>query len=348
MRKWLQDKEIRAIESLDPDVAHYFTRGCGDDLVATEAPEAWRARRWRPRVLRDVSRIDTGVRLWGDWRMPLGVAPTAFHRLLHDGGEVATATGAAAAGVPFVLSSRATRRIEDVAAAIGGPWWFQVYLMHERSVTKALVQRAERHGATALVLTGDTPYVGYRASATGPRPLPITDDDALINIAEHLALDAGADPWPLIDQDPALSLTDIDWLREISDLPILVKGVLHPADAVACVDHGADGIWVSNHGGRQFDRAIATADALPSIVDAVDDDIPVVVDGGVRDGLDALTALALGARMAFVGRPVLWGLRTAGAAGVQQVLEEFAADIRHWAGCAGAARTADLDRSYLV
>ena len=353
MRTWLESLEAAAYDGLDPDVVFYLRRGCGDDVAVREATGSWGTHRWLPRVLRDASQIDLSVRLFGDWRTPVGVAPTAFHALLHDEGEVATARGAAAAGAPFVLSSRATRRIEDVAAAIDGPWWFQVYLMHDRSLTRAMVARAAAAGATALVLTGDTPYVGYRSRTGQARPLSISDELALANLGEHLGDEAQGDPWLRIDQDPDQALEDIDWLVSISDLPVIVKGVLHPQDAVECVDHGAAGVWVSNHGGRQFDRAAAPTQALAAVVDAVGADVPVVVDGGIRDGLDAMTALALGASLAFVGRPAMWGLRAGaggagGADGVTEVLTELAQDVAHWMGCAGAGCVEDLDASYLL
>lgn len=353
MRTWLAELEAKASRDLDPDLASYYARGCGEDVAVGEASSAWAQFRWRPRVLRDVSQVDLGVSLWGEWRQPVGVAPSAYQKLLHPEGEAATAAGATAAGAPFVLSSRSTTRIEDVAAAIDGPWWFQTYLMQDRSLTKAVVQRAAAAGATAVVLTGDTPYVGHRPRTGPARPLPLTDELALTNLGEHLRAGDADDPWSRIEQDPELAMEDIDWLASVTDLPILVKGVLHPDDAVECVEHGASGIWVSNHGGRQFDRSIAPALALAPIVEQVADEVPVVVDGGIRDGLDALTALALGATLVFVGRPALWGLCAGadgrgGSAGVAEVITEFGADLAHWMGLAGAASVDALDPSYLA
>ncbi|RNI18417.1 alpha-hydroxy-acid oxidizing protein [Flexivirga caeni] len=327
---------------------HYLTRGAGDDRTVHEAQDAWNRYRLRPRVLRDVTSVSTGMQLFGAWQTPIGIAPTAFHAVLHPDGEVATATGAVAAGAPMVLSSRSTRRIEDVAAAISGPWWFQVYLMRERSITAALIERAAAAGATAMVLTADTPYVGHRArTAALSRPLPLSDEQALTNVQQHLPEGAG-DYWDLIDQRADLSLGDIGWVADIAELPVVVKGVLRGDEAAACVDAGADAVWVSNHGGRQLDRAISTAAALPEVVAAVAGSVPVIVDGGVRDGFDALVALALGASAVMLGRPVMWALAAEGAAGVTGLLDELTAELRHAMGLAGAARLADLDRSLVT
>nr|WP_183321012.1 alpha-hydroxy acid oxidase [Flexivirga oryzae] len=324
----------------------YLNRGSGDQRTVTEAHDAWDRYRLRPRVLRDVSHVSTELPLFGGvWRTPIGIAPTAFHAVLHPEGEVATATGAAAAGAPMVLSSRSTRRIEDVAAAVDGPWWFQVYLMRERAITAALIERAAAAGATAMVLTADTPYVGHRARTPAlARPLPLGDDQALINVRDHFP-EGVEDYWELIDQRADLSLGDIAWVADVCELPVIVKGVLRGDEALACIDAGADAIWVSNHGGRQLDRAISTAAALPDVVTAVGDSVPVIVDGGVRDGFDALTALALGASAVMLGRPVMWALAAEGADGVAGILDELTGELRHAMGLAGAACLGDLDPS---
>lgn len=348
MHDHLQQLYDAAARSVDPDMWSYLNRGSGDQRTVGEAHEAWDRYRLRPRVLRDVAEVSTGLSLFGEWRTPIGVAPTAFHAILHPEGEVATGRGAAAAGAPMVLSSRSTRRIEDVAAAIGGPWWFQVYLMRERSIIGAMIERAAAAGATAMVLTADTPYVGHRARTPAlSRPLPLGDDQALINVREHFPDDVD-DYWELIDQRADLSLADIAWVADLSELPVIVKGVLRADDAAACVDAGADAVWVSNHGGRQLDRAVSTAAALPDVVAAVGDSVPVIVDGGVRDGFDALAALALGARTVMLGRPVMWSLATEGADGVASVLDELTGELRHAMGLAGAARLDDLDASLVV
>lgn len=348
MHELLRELRDRAERAADPDAWSYLSRGSGDQRTVGEAHDAWDRYRLRPRVLRDVEDVSTELDLFGHWPSPIGIAPTAFHALLEAGGEVTTATGAAAAGAPMVVSSRATRRLEDIAATLAGPWWFQAYLMRDRSVTAALIERAANAGATAVVLTADTPYVGHRArTAAQARPLPLSDEQALTNMRDHLPAEVD-DIWELIDQRADLSLADIGWAARAGGLPVIVKGVLRADDALACVRAGASGIWVSNHGGRQLDRAVSTAAALPEIVAAVGDSVPVVVDGGVRDGYDALTALALGARAVMLGRPVLWALAAGGSEAVGEMLVELTAELRHAMGLAGAACLGDLDRSVVT
>ncbi|WP_291524864.1 alpha-hydroxy acid oxidase [Branchiibius sp. NY16-3462-2] len=337
--------EAAARAALDPHVWHYISRGSGDNVSVDEATDAWRQYRFRPRVLQDVRHVDTGLELFGHWRTPIGIAPSAFHQLYTPRGELATAAAALACGAPMVLSSRTTTRLEDVAAALGGPWWFQVYVMREPSITAATVRRARDAGASALVLTGDTPYVGYVPPTGTARPLPLTDELALVNVAEHLPDRDIDDIWDLIDQDAGITTDTIAWLVQESGLPVIVKGVLRGDEAIRCVEAGASGIWVSNHGGRQLDGAVPTAHALPEVVAAVDGQVPVVVDGGIRSGTDALAALALGASAVFLGRPVIWGLADDAAAGAAQVVTQVADQLRHAMGLAGATRLADLDPS---
>lgn len=337
-----------AQQNLDPAYWEYVARGCGDGVSVGEAVASWSAYRLRPRALRDVSRVDTALNLFGTFTSPVGVAPTAFHKLAHPGGELASAAGAAAAGSPFVLSSRSTSRIEDVADAAAGPWWFQVYVTRDRSVTEGMVRRAVAAGAGALVLTVDTPYVGHRDIPGSGRPIALSDDLALTNMAGHLSPQQRADPWAHIDQDPSIDISTIGWLQQISGLPVMVKGVLRTDDAQSFIAAGAAAVWVSSHGGRQLDRAVTPASVLPDIVAAVGDRVPVLVDGGIRDGTDVLTALALGASAAFVGRPVVWGLAADGAAGVEAVLGELAAHLRHVMGLAGVTDLADLRGAGLI
>ena len=340
--------EAAARAALDPDVWHYVSRGAGDGVSVDEATDAWRQYRFRPRVLQDVRRVETDLELFGYWRTPIGIAPSAFHQLYTPEGELATAAAALACGAPMVLSSRTTTRLEDVAATIGGAWWFQVYVMGEPSITAATVRRARDAGASALVLTGDTPYVGYVPPTGTARPLPLTDELALANVAEHLPPEGVDDIWDLIDQDAGITTDTIAWLAQESGLPVIVKGVLRGDEAIRCVEAGANGIWVSNHGGRQLDGAVPTAHALPEVVKAVEQQVPVVVDGGIRSGTAALAALALGASAVFLGRPVIWGLATNGTEGAQRVVTELTGQLRHAMGLAGATRLPDLDPSLVL
>jgi 4-hydroxymandelate oxidase len=331
--------EERARAVLPPDVFDYYAGGAGEEDTLAANDRAWRAVRLRPRVLRDVSRVDTSVTVLGSRvGSPVLVAPTAFHRLAHPAGERATAEGAAAAGALFVLSSRSSTRIESVAE-VAGPWWFQVYVLRERALTRELVQRAAASGARALVLTGDTPYVGRKRRDRGSLAIPDADFRANLERLTDVAL---------AEQAPDVTFEDIAWLRGLSSLPVLVKGVLRGDDAARCIEAGAAGVIVSNHGGRQLDGAVATAEALPEVVEAVAGRGEVLVDGGVRTGRDVLRALALGARAVLVGRPVLWGLATGGAAGVQGVLEALREDTAHVMALAGAASVADVTADFVA
>ena len=334
MHPLLADQAERAAAVLQPEVHAYYATGAGEGVTASEAEAAWARLRLRPRVLRDVSRVDTGVELLGSrLAAPLLVAPSALHGLAHEAGEAETARGAAAAGSLTVVSTRASRRLEEVPA---GPWWFQAYVMKDRGLTRGLVQRAAAAGATAVVLTGDTPYLGRRPGA-GRQALAT---DPLVNLVGAAAAD--------LEQDPSTGLEAVEELAAASGLPVLVKGVLRGDDAVRCLDAGAAGVIVSNHGGRQLDRAVATARALPEVAEAVAGRAPVLVDGGIRSGLDVLCALALGADAVLLGRPVLWALAADGAAGVQACLQALTDELAHVMGLAGARTLTEVGRDLLA
>jgi 4-hydroxymandelate oxidase len=308
--------EERARAVLPEAVYAYYASGAGDEQTLLANVAAWADIALRPHVLRDVAAVDPSTTVLGTpVRTPVLVAPTAFHRLAHPAGETATAAGTAAAGSLLTLSTRSSVPIEEVAA-VAGSWWFQVYVLADRGLTKELVARAVAAGARALVLTGDTPYLGNRpADKADVVPLELL-------LANHPDLARDADRIASLAQAPDVTDADIAWLAELAGgLPVVVKGVLRGDDARRCVDAGARGLVVSNHGGRQLDGAIATARALPDVVDAVSGDVEVYVDGGIRRGVDVLRALALGARAAFVGRPVLWGLAVDGGDGVRTVID---------------------------
>ncbi|MGY1740254.1 MULTISPECIES: alpha-hydroxy acid oxidase [unclassified Blastococcus] len=336
----------RARNLLEPGVFDYYEAGSGEEITAGEAVQAWRDLRLRPRVLNDVSSVDLRTSLLGaDLGSPLLVAPMAFHGLAHPDAECATAEGAGRAGAGLVLSTRSSRTVEDVAAATTAPWWFQAYVMRDRGLTEALVRRAAAAGAGAVVLTVDTPYVGRKGRVSGVR-IAVPDDHFLVNLAQHLL--PGSIGREAAEQDPSMTPDVIARLAEVSGLPVVVKGVLRGDEARRCVAAGAAGVIVSNHGGRQLDRAVAAAHALPEVVDAVGGTVPVLVDGGIRTGTDALVALALGADAVLVGRPVLWALASGGAAAVEEALQALTDDLRHVMSVAGAARVADLDRSMIA
>jgi 4-hydroxymandelate oxidase len=339
--------EVEARTRLDPGVYDYIAGGADAELTMADNRAAWSRMRLRPRVLRDVARVSTATTLLGaEVPIPVLVAPMAYHRMAHPGGEAASAAGAAAAGAPYVLSTQATMSVEEVAAAApGGLRWFQVYVVRDRGWTAELVARAAAAGYRALVLTVDVPLLGNRLRdlhnrfrlPTGLRPANAPPVAAARQ--RELAADVLAQAGQF---DPSLTPDAIGWLAERSGLPVLVKGVLRGDDAAACLDAGAAGVVVSNHGGRQLDTAVAPADALAEVVAAVGDRGEVLVDGGVRRGTDVVKALALGARGVLVGRPVLWGLATGGAAGVEQVLSTLAGELRLAMALCGAPTVADL------
>lgn len=270
------------------------------------AEQAWVDVRLRPRVLRDVTAVSTALTLLGsELATPVLVAPTAAHGRLHADGERATARGTDQAGSLLVLSSRTSLPVGDVVG--DQPFWWQSYVLKDRGATLDEALAARAAGATAIVVTGDTPYLGT------PRREPLGERE----------------------QDPAATFDVVSWLAEGTGLPVLVKGVLRGDDAVDCLRAGARGVIVSNHGGRQLGRTVATAAALPDVVHATGGRGVVLVDGGLRDGTDVLCALALGADAVLLGRPVLWGLAAAGAEGVRACLDAMTADLNRVMGLAG-------------
>lgn len=326
---------------LEPAAYDYYRNGSGDEITVAENITAWRGLGLRPRVLVDVSQRNPTIDLFGQQvAAPLLVAPTALHQMADPEGEVATGRGASAADIPLVLSSLSTRTIEDVAAVTTSPLVMQIYIAQDRDFTTDLARRAQAAGCRALMVTLDTPIWGTRERDIRnnfhvPEGMKIANLERPGQPTGHRGSGLGeALSWTI---DPSLTWADLETLARAVDIPVWVKGVLRADDAVRAIDHGAGGIAVSNHGGRQLDGTIATARALPEVVAAVNGQAPVVVDGGIRRGSDILRAIALGATAVQVGRPVLWGLAAGGAAGVTRVLEllitEFSAAMA-LAGCA--------------
>jgi isopentenyl diphosphate isomerase/L-lactate dehydrogenase-like FMN-dependent dehydrogenase len=345
----LADFERVAAEKLDAGVAGYFFGGAGDELTLGENVEAWKRWRLRPRVLAGLGEWRTRSEVLGaDVSMPILVAPVAYQGLVDPGGEVAMARAAAAAGTVMCLSTLATRRPSEVAA--GAPEarrWFQLYCFRDEGVTRALVDEAVDCGFEAIVVTVDAPRSGNRERdrRTGfkiPEELGVPSveaalgSDRAVTIEETLGL-----------MEPALSWESLGDLAAECSVPVLVKGVLTGEDAVLAVDHGAAGVAVSNHGGRQLDRVPATADVLGEVVDAVAGRGTVLVDGGIRRGVDAAIALALGADAVMVGRPALWGLAVAGERGARRVLELLRGELELALALCGCASPADLGRPHL-
>lgn len=331
--------EESARRALDPAVFDFYAGGSGDETTLAANAAAWRRVSLRPHVLRDVSAVDTRVRVLGhELAAPVCVAPVGYQTLAHPDGEVAMARGARRAGALLTVSSRSSCRIEEVAAE-AGPWWFQAYVLRDRGLTRELVRRAAEAGASALALTGDTPYLGRRRRDRDPDLIP----DEVFGVNLGYGFDRA-----MAEQAADVTYDDVGWLAEISGLPVVVKGVLRGDDARACAAAGAAGVWVSNHGGRQLDGAVPTAVALPEVAAAVRGAVEVYADGGVRTGVDVLRALALGAKAVFVGRPALWCLATGGQDAVAEGLAELSGGLAHAMGLAGVTRVAQIDRGLCV
>ena len=345
----VDDFERAAQAKLPKDVWDYYSSGSGAEGTLRDNREAFERIKLAYRVLVDVSQRDLSTRLLGhELSAPIAVAPTAFHRLACEEGELATARAASAEKTLMILSSLSNTPVEEVVAAASCPIWFQLYVYRDRAVTKALVERVVAAGVKALVLTVDAPLLGRRERDVRNR-FELPPGLAVANALPHgmgdvaaPAADSGLAAYFATLLDPSLSWKDLEWLREITDLPIVVKGIVRPDDAVRAFDHGARAIVVSNHGGRQLDGSIATVDALPGVVDALASRGPVLLDGGVRRGVDVLRAVALGANAVLVGRPILWGLATDGQTGASDVLRLLRVEFDLAMALAGAPTVADI------
>ncbi len=329
------DFERVAQERLDPGAWGYYAGGAGDEITLRDNVAAYS--RWilRPRVLVDVGEVSTATTVLGrDVSMPLLVAPTAFQRMAHPDGEVATARAAAATGTVMCLSTLSTAHPAEVVEA-GGACWFQLYVFRDPGFTRALVEQAREQGFTALVLTVDTPVLGRRERdlRTG-----FTVTQMIASLGE--AAKTPAQAFALMS--PSVTWKDVEALAEQAGMPVVVKGIVTAEDGRLACEHGAAALIVSNHGGRQLDGGAATLDALPEVAESVGGRIEVYVDGGVRRGSDAVKALALGARAVLVGRPVLWGLAAGGEQGVARVLELLRAETELTLQLLGCARPEDV------
>ena len=327
----LFDYERLAETRLDQATWHYYAGGSDDEVTLRANREAFEGIRLRPRMLVDVSSCEMSTTVLGTpISLPVLLAPTAFHTLADPEGECATARAAGEAGTLMVASSSATRSLEEIAQAASGPLWFQLYVF-ERQNAQELVQRAAAAGYRALVLTVDSPRWGHKERA----------------IRSGFQIPTKANVSNQAAARDAISITwdDVDWLKSLSPLPVLLKGILTAEDARLAVAHGVDGIIVSNHGGRQLDGVLAGIEALPEVVEAVKAHCEVYMDGGVRRGTDILKALALGARAVLVGRPILWGLAVDGRTGASQVLEILRTELELAMALAGCPTLASIDRS---
>ncbi|HEX4228521.1 MAG TPA: alpha-hydroxy acid oxidase [Bryobacteraceae bacterium] len=330
----LADFELAAEKRTTPAVWARIQGGAADEITLRWNKEAWQDMRLRPRVLVDVSEIDTRVNILGcALRFPILLAPVGAQTWIHPDGDLVAAAGAEEAEALYVISSSASVRVEEISHSCKGPTWFQLYVQRDREFTRDLVQRAEDSGCRALCVTVDSPCHGIRdREQRTKRDLP----------ARELPNFAGPDYL-----DPTLTWKDIEWLLSFARTPVLLKGILDADDAEAGVERGAAGIVVSNHGGRNLDTSPATAHALASIVDRVAGRGAVVVDGGIRRGTDVLKALALGANAVQIGRPYLHGLAIAGAAGVAQVVRLLHRELELAMMLCGRRTIPSIDRSVL-
>jgi len=345
----LADAEREGLEKLERGPRDYFAGGAGDEVTLRENVAAWGHWRLRPRVLNDVREVSTRAEVLGKpVGLPVLVAPVAYQRMGHPEGERAMAAGAAAAGTVMCLSTLSTTRPTEVAAAAPeGRRWFQLYAFKDAGVTRALMEEAIEAGFEAVVVTADAPPGGNRErdrrnGFTLPAELGAPSLSAAVGSGKALTIE---ETFALMNH--GLTWADVEGLASECSVPVLVKGILTPEDAGLALEHGAAGVVVSNHGGRQLDRSLATAEALPEIADTVAGRAALLVDGGIRRGIDVATALALGADAVLVGRPALWGLAAGGSAGVARVLELLREELELALGLLGCTGVSQLARGHV-
>jgi 4-hydroxymandelate oxidase len=352
----LDELEARARARLEPALFDYIAGGAADEWTLVENRAAWSRTQLVPRMLRDVANRSMATSVLGTpISMPVMVPPMGFQGLCHADAERATAHATAAEGTVFCASTVSNCTMEAIAHASNGPRWFQLYVYRDKGITRSLVERAAAAGYSALCLTVDTPLAGPRErdrrnNLRMPAHLTLANFDASHTEMHHQGSGPGSSLAQYITAqwDPALTWKDVEWLRSIAPMPVIVKGVLAPADAVLAIENGAAAIIVSNHGGRQLDSVPAGITMLPSVVDAVSGRCEVYVDGGARRGTDVIKAIALGARAVLIGRPILWGLTLDGADGVRAVLQKIREEIDLSMALAGCATIGDVTSELIL
>ena len=355
--------EELAVAAMEPRIANYVGAGAGSEETIGANLEAFRRRKIVPRMLRDVSARDLSTTVLGTaMPAPLLLAPIGVQQGVHPDGELATARAAAAVGVPMIASTASHFPLEEIAAAGGdGPRWFQLYWPNDPELARSFVERAEAAGYEAIVLTVDTFIPGWKPRDLQQAWLPFLEGRGVGNYFQDPVFRAKLEKTPeedpgmatghflAVQANPSLSWDDLSQLREMTSLPIVVKGIQHAEDAREAVRRGVDGIVVSNHGGRQVDGAIASLDALPAIAEAVgDQDLAILFDSGIRGGADVLKALALGADAVCLGRPYLWGLALDGQAGVETVLKMVLAELDLTMALCGLTRPSEIGPGLLA
>ena len=343
------DEFRTAAERLMPQAYRDFVNNVGMEETLHEDLAAWGRMLLRPRALVDVSNVDTSVTVLGRRiSVPVITAPFVGSTFVHDEGEVATARGAVAAESITTLSMTGARTPEQVGAVAAGRYWQQLYWVRDREIVKDVVDRAVAAGASALCLTVDLPLLPsfpgrMRKAARALDELWRTDQHMM-----YVARDYRDKPFGAAFPNPAVGWSDLEWLQGLSNLPLILKGIIRPEDAILAREHGAAAVVVSNHAGQGLRSSMPVAHALPAIVDAVGDDLEVYADSGIRSGWDVLRALALGARAVLIGRPTLWGLTVGGADGVERVIRILRDELAEAMAFTGAARTAHIDQSVLA
>lgn len=329
----------------------YVRSGGADEISMRENRAGFERLKLSPSVLVDVSQIDTRVNLFGcQFESPILLAPVAYHRLYHSEGEVGTARGASAAGAGFIISTFTTTSIDEIARNTRAPIWFQLYVQRDRAFTKDMVQRAVASGCKVVCLTVDTPVLGNRYGQLSfglPKELECVHLRGMTPSGQVAGHKTQRSSIYDVLFDPSFNWNDLEWLRSVAGVPVILKGVLSPEDSRLAVSCGADGVIVSNHGGRNLDTVPATIDALPRVVEAVAGRIPVMLDSGVRRGTDVLMALALGAKAVCIGRPYIYGLAVGGTKGVERVISILRDELERAMALTGRRSVEEIDASVL-
>lgn len=351
------DFEALARQRISRLAFEYIASGAGDEITLRRNRECFEELRLQPRVLAGAGKIDTSLEIFGErLDSPILLAPCAYQKLVHPAGEVETARGAAAVRAPFVVSTFATVSLEEIAGATPAsgrertPLWFQLYVHPDHAFTRDLIQRTEAAGYGVLCVTVDTPILGMRdrerrAGFHLPPGIERANLQALGETVTKMGHFEGGGNYSILD--PAINWDTIAWIRSLTKLPVVLKGILSPDDARLACEHGVSGIIVSNHGGRNLDTVPATIEALPRVMEAVEGRVPVLLDGGVRRGTDIIKALAYGAKAVLIGRPYLWGLGVAGSQGVEQVIRILRLELEAAMTLCGTPSIARITRSTL-